>query len=194
MTFAVVTNTHSFAQLVQIVQSNKLLFLVSLFFGKSASIVYPPLPGAILTLGSIPLVGWKWAYFIDIIGSITGATIAYFLGKKYGVTLLNWALGITITQKITSIKLKKRNQIESAFILRIAAGGLLSDGLAWGASLIKLNYLPFIIGYILSHLLTTLPLFYLLSLSISVESWIIVLPVAIVAIIILYKLKGRYFE
>jgi len=187
-------STSSITQIVSIVQENKTTFLISLLVGKSVAVIYPPLPGGLLTLGSIPLVGWKWAYTIDIIGSSFGATIAYFLGRKYGVRLLNWLMGEKMTKKITDVNVKQKSQFEAAFMLRTASGGVLSDGLAWGGSLIGLDYLPFILGYIVSHLLTTLPIFYLLSLSIELRSWVIVVPAALVAWFLIYKLKGRYFE
>ena len=180
--------------LISTIQQYRGAFLVLLLVAKSVSIIYPPLPGAILTLGAIPVVGWQWAYTIDILGSTTGATIAYFLGQKYGEPILRWAISEKFTNKLTSIKVKEEGQFWTAFMLRIASGGMLSDGLAWGASLIKLRYPPFIVGYLSSHLLTTLPVFYLLSLSISVKSWIYLLPAALVAIILIYKFKGKYFE
>ena len=122
------------------------------------------------------------------------ATVSYFLGKKYGYTILKKVVGKFLADKIRAIKLKQRNQIEAALFLRFASGGLLSDGLAWGASLIGFRYVPFITGYIVSHFATTLPIFYLISASISYHSWLIGGVGVIVAWMILYRFKGRYFE
>jgi uncharacterized membrane protein YdjX (TVP38/TMEM64 family) len=181
-------------QFLDLLRANETTFLVSLLVGKSISIVYPPLPGAVLTMGSIPIVGWQRAYLVDIFGSSFGATAAYFLGRKYGVKLLRWAVGEKIANKVLGVKIKKRNQVETTFMLRLASGGILSDGLAWGASLIGLRYPAFIIGYLMSHLLTTLPIFYFLSVSIELKSWIVAIPAAVIAWFLIYKLKGRYFE
>ena len=184
----------SFQDMILWLQQYQTIFLIALLFLKSISIIYPPLPGNLFTLGSIPIVGWEWAYAVDILGSTSGATISYFLGKKYGEPILRWAIGTRLTSKLTAIKIRAGNQIGAAFFLRLASGGMLSDGLSWGASLIKFQYRSFIIGYILSHLLTTLPVFYLLSLSISVKSWTIIVPTVFIAWFIIYKFKGRYFE
>ena len=176
------------------VQSHLPLYLVALLILKTSSIVYPPLPGVVLTLASIPLIGWERAYFIDITGSTIGATISFFLGKKYGSSILTRVIGKSLADKIVSVKLKQKNQIEAAIFLRFASGGMLSDGLAWGASLIGFKYPPFIIGYVISHVITTLPVFYLVAASISFDSWIVVASVAILAWFIIFKFKGRYFE
>jgi uncharacterized membrane protein YdjX (TVP38/TMEM64 family) len=170
------------------------IYLISLFIGKTISIVYPPLPGAVFTLAAVPLIGWKVAYTIDILGSFLGASISFYLGKKYGYTILSRVVGKTITNKISSIKLKPRNQVEAATFLRFAAGGLLSDGLAWGASLIGFRYFPFMTGHLISHVATTLPVFYFFAASISLHSWAILGVSTILAWLAIYKFKGRYFE
>jgi len=183
-----------FHNISEIVQSHVPIYLFVLFLLKTVSIVYPPLPGVVLTIASIPLVGWKLAYFVDILGSFVGATISFYLGKKYGFSLLKLAVGKKLADKVLKIKLKQKTQVEAAIFLRIASGGMLSDGLAWGASLIGFRYVSFILGYLISHILTTLPVFYLIAASIVFDSWIVVFVIAILAWLILYKLKGRYFE
>jgi uncharacterized membrane protein YdjX (TVP38/TMEM64 family) len=170
------------------------LYLLALLAIKAVSIVYPPLPGVAFTVASIPLIGWQYAYFIDFLGSTIGASISFFLGQKYGYSILNRVIGKTIADKIIKIKLKQRNQIEAAIFLRFAAGGMLSDGLAWGASLIGFKFLPFIVGFGIAHVITTLPVFYFVALSISFNSWVLVAVVTILAWLIIYKFKGRYFE
>ncbi len=183
-----------FAPLIVFVQSHIPLYVAVLIVLKSLSLIYPPLPGVILTLGSIPLIGWELAYFSDIVGNIIGGSISYYLGIKYGKRVLHKFFGAMITNKIVSIKLKDKNQFEAALFLRFASGGLLSDAIAWGAGIIGFRYLPFIAGFTVSHIAITLPIFYMISLSISVHSWIIFGIAAAAAWFILYKFKGRYFE
>ena len=111
------------AWMIDWVQRNKLTYLLFLWLAKTVSIIYPPIPGVLMTLASIPLVGWELAYLIDILGSFTGATAAFWFGKKYGLSLLRWLVGEKLVSKIEAIKLRSANQIEAAFVLRIAAGG-----------------------------------------------------------------------
>lgn len=180
--------------LIELIKANLFLYLLAIASVKAISIIYPPLPGVAFTLASIPLIGWERAYVLDIIGSVAGASASYFLGKTYGVTILNRVLGHSLTAKIAQVTLKPINQIEAAVMLRLAAGGLLSDGLAWGASLIGFRFAPFVIGYTISHLLTTAPVFYALGASLSIDSWVVFLSITAAAWLVIYRFKGRYFE
>lgn len=170
------------------------LYTVSIISVKAISIVYPPLPGVAASISAIPFIGWQQAYILDLIGSIFGASISYFLGKKYGISLLRKVVGEGITQKLVDLKLKDRNQLEAVIVLRIAAGGMLSDGLAWGASVVGFSYRSYITGHTISHILTTVPVFYLIAVSSSVRSWIGLAFAAVVAWGLIFVFKGRYFE
>jgi uncharacterized membrane protein YdjX (TVP38/TMEM64 family) len=194
LVFTKVLQLPFFIQLMETVKEYLIPFVCLLLVLKTVSIVYPPLPGGVITMGAIPFIGWELAYAVDIIGSTTGALTAYFLGKRYGKRILQWVLGEGLTNKITSLKVKEKNQIEAAFVLRVASGGMLSDGLAWGASLIGLRAVPFTIGYVSSHVITTLPIFYLVSVSTKFDSWILIAPIVGLAWLAMYKLKGKYFE
>ena len=65
-------------------QNNIWLYIPLLAFMKIIGIVWPPIPGGVFTLGSIPVLGWLSAYLTDLAGSIVGSSIAFFLAKKYG--------------------------------------------------------------------------------------------------------------
>lgn len=176
------------------VQDNLILYSLFIIFLKLISIVYPPLPGSLWTAGSIPLVGWELAYLMDLLGSSIGATAAFFLGKKYGRALVRVLVGETILSRLERLKIKPNRQVEAAFFSRIAAGGIFSDGLAWGASLVGFRWRSFIIGYVLSHVLTSAPVFYMIGSSIQLDSWHIIAVVSLVMIGVLYYFRGRYFE
>jgi len=170
------------------------IYLLILLCLKALGVIFPPIPGAIFTLVSIPVIGWKLAYLIDLLGSTIGVCVAFYLGKKFGYTLLYRFVGTKITNKISKIKLKQNNQIESAIFLRFATGGLLSDGLAWGGGLIGFSFVPLLIGFTVAHLVLTLPIFYLVAFSISLNSGYIIAITAILAWLVILKFKGRYFE
>lgn len=181
-------------ELIGILKNYLWLYLLGVLILKILGVVYPPLPGVVFTVSSIPLIGWQWAYIIDLIGSWLGVTVAFCLGKKYGYSIIFKVMGEGLGNKIKKIKLKERNQLEAAIFIRFAIGGMLSDGLSWGASLIGFRYWPFMVGHVVSHLVTTLPIFVFVGVSISFNSWIIFAAAALVAWILIYKFKGRYFE
>ena len=168
--------------------------IILIVLAKAASIVYPPLPGIILTLAMVPILGWQKAYVVELAGSLLGVTTAYWLGYNYGEKLIRWIAGEKLLAKIKAVKLKPGNQFEAAFVLRTASGGVLSDTLAWGASLIGLRYFPYLLGHLANHVLATLPLFVLVGWSVKVQSWLLIGPVMLIAWLLVWKFKGRYFE
>lgn len=188
------SDSELFHQIETYVHEYYYLYIFSILFVKAASIVYPPLPGVAATLSTIPFIGWQQAYMLDLVGSIIGVSISYHLGKKYGESILRRVLGDKLTDKMIAIKLKQTNQLEALLVLRIAAGGMLSDGLAWGASLIGFSFIIYLIGHVLVHVVTTIPVFYLLSISSYVHSVLGLGAAALLAWGLLIVFKGRYFE
>ena len=194
LVFQRVTTSEQFIDFKSVVNQNIFLYIVLLLFLKAISITYPPLPGAVFTVGSIPLIGWELSYVIDFLGSVLGASLAFYFGQEYGPAFLRWVLGEKFFAKVSSLSVKQSSQVEAAIVMRIMLGGLLSDGLAWSAPLIGFKFIPFIVGYAISHLITTLPIFYLLSVTTNFESAYLVLPMVILAWVVMYFLKGRFFE
>ena len=70
------------------IKTNIVLYVVALFIYKSIGVLFPPIPAGVVTLASIPFLGWFGAYMVDMAGSIFGGIIAYWLGKKYGKKIL----------------------------------------------------------------------------------------------------------
>lgn len=175
------------------VQNYFLLYVITVFLLKTLSIVYPPLPGVTFTLTSVPIIGWQYSYLIDLAGSTTGAIIAYLLGKKYGKPILKSLFGEKIFSMIDKVRLREGKQLEAAIVLRLASSGL-SDALAWIASTVGFRLSPFIIGFVIAHILTTPIFFYLVEKSINYNSGFIIGIIAVSTWVFIYRFKGRYFE
>ena len=82
-------------------QQNIILYYFVLVVLKIVGIIWPPIPGGLLTLGSIPVLGWPLAYSADFLGSMIGSTAAYFLAKKYGLGFMKKSLTKTRSVKST---------------------------------------------------------------------------------------------
>ena len=91
------------------VKSNLILYYIFVIFSKALAIIWPPLPGNIFTLTSIPFWGWFTAYTADFVGSILGSSIAFYLGKKYGYKFINKIFSTDMESKIKGIKVKHKN-------------------------------------------------------------------------------------
>lgn len=175
-------------------QQNLVLYCLVLFTLKVSAIVYAPLPGGLLTLGSIPVLGWKLAYIIDFFGSMTGASIAYFLGKKYGLKFMAKIFDQATLDKIQKIKINKKRETEGVFVLRVLTGSSILDALCYAAGLLNIRFRSFLIGSIFSHLVVGLPAFYLSSNLFNVKNLLLNLILISIAVAVLYKIKGRYLE
>ena len=176
------------------IQSNVVLYVASLFFIKVIGIVWPPISGGIFTLASIPFLGWKLAFITDLSGSTVGGLIAYFLGKKYGFPFLVKLLGNDIVAKIKKIKIKKGREIEAVFIYRFLFGSVILEAIYYGAGVLNVNFGKFVIGAILSHVVIGIPIFYLASSIFSGPNMVFTISLSIIALVVILKTKGRYFE
>lgn len=177
--------------------SNILLFSTVLILLKIISIVWPPIPGGLITISAIPLVGWQNAYFSDLIGSVLGSSITYFLGKKYGYKLLNRLFDEKVIEKIKKIKIKKSKELEAIFTLRILTGSLFMEAITYGAGVLRIGFSNFLIATVISHLLVGVPSYFLFAQISTVgfsQTWLVNVALFAIAFFVMYKLKGRYFE
>ena len=159
------------------------------------SIVWPPLPGGLITLAAIPFIGWSLAFAVDFTGSVFGSSVTYFMGKKYGQPILNKMFGAEITRKVKNIKVKDNRQTELIIMLRIFTGSLFLEAITYGAGVIGIRYSSFLAGTVISHLIVGLPVYYFASFAlINTRSLGASAVMLVVIIIILYKVKGRYLE
>lgn len=188
------TRTTQFITFVSWTQSHLMTYFLFLVTVKIAGIIYPPIPGGILTLASIPMLGWQMAYIADLVGSIVGGTTCYFLGKRYGYQLLTKVFDDEIINKIEHLKVKKEKELEAIIVWRLLAGGTVIEAIYYGAGFLKVGLTNFFLGIVISHLLIGIPSFYIGSAILSSENIIANVIVFTVAIAILYKIRGRYFE
>lgn len=186
--------TPYFYQLEMWSQQNSLLYFIFLTIIKILSIVWPPLPGGVFTYASIPLLGWWQSYLADFLGSMIGSSIAFYLGKKYGYSLLNKLFDKKTIEKIKSIKVRKDKEIEGTFVFRFTVGPAFLEAICYGAGIIGIQYRNFIAGSILSHTLSGIPSFYFVRSVTGGSNLIVILVSSLLFLIIMWKFRKRYFE
>lgn len=175
-------------------QHNLLVFLITLLAIKVLGIVWPPIPGGILTLGAIPIIGWETAYTTDFLGSLIGSSIAFYLGKKYGYKFLKNIFDVKTLEKIQKTKVVSKREIEGVFVMRTLTGSTISEAVCYGAGLLKIKYKNFLIGSTLSHLATGIPAYYLASSFFTKGNFTINIVFILIALPLLIWLRKRYFE
>ncbi|MEK7100225.1 MAG: VTT domain-containing protein [Patescibacteria group bacterium] len=176
------------------VKANIVLYVIYLFIYKSIGVLFPPIPAGLVTMASIPFLGWFNAYLVDFFGSLFGGIIAYFLGKKYGHPLLNKILGSDLTEKIEKVKIKKDKEIEGVFVYRLAFGSTILEAIYYGAGFLKIGFKNFLIGSTLSHIVIGVPSFFLANNILNGQNITFTIILTIVGIMFVIFTKGRYFE
>ena len=176
------------------VKTNIVLYVFVLFLYKSIGVLFPPIPAGTLTLASIPFLGWFGAYLVDLVGSISGGIVAYWLGKKYGRKVLKKIFNKSIIEKIVKTKIKKGKEIEAVFTFRVLLGSTILEAVYYGAGFLKIPFGKFLIGASLSHVAVGVPSFILANNIFSGKNLALTVILSVVALVFVIKTKGRYFE
>ncbi len=187
------TRTPYFEMFTVWTRHNLFIFYTSLLVAKIAAIVWPPLPGSLFTFGAIPFIGWFQSYTVDMIGSLIGASIAYFLGKKYGYPFLKKIFNPDLVQKIQQIKIRKDREIESVFVGRMAGAGNIMELICYGAGVLRVRFGRFIIASFLANLLA-LPLYYAGGNILKGGNVVLGVLFGAITLLLFWKIKGRYVE
>lgn len=173
--------------------SHKTELILILLIIKVVGIVWPPVPGGLITLTSIPIFGWSVAYLIDLTGSIIGSWIAYELGKHYGYEFLSKFLGHDLIQKVRKIKIKKNKEFEGILVLRFF-GGTIVEVVAYSAGLLGVGIGNFLLAGFISHIIVGVPSYYFAGNIFSGQNTIISVVSFLLLLLLLTKFKNRYFE
>jgi uncharacterized membrane protein YdjX (TVP38/TMEM64 family) len=175
-------------------RANIFFYVSFLVVMKIVGIIIPPIPGGLFTLASIPIIGWQYAFVGDFVGSTIGSSIAFFIGKKYGYSLINSLFDAKTVEKFKKIKIKKNKEIEAIFMLRVLMGSTIAEIVCYGAGIIGVTFKNFFIGSILYGLILGLPLYFLAQNLFDSKNALFSLILFALSILFIWKFKGRYFE
>jgi len=192
--YAFFIKTSYFHRLSSWVETNRLSFIVYLLVWKIVATVWPPLTGGLVTLGSIPLIGWEAAYFVDFSGSLIAGVIDYHLGRKYGLWILNKLFDESVVRKIQKVKVKENKEIETVFLYRLFLGMSLLEGVYYSAGFLRITFRNFLIGAALSHIAIGVPTFYFIRSVFDTKNIIFTVVLLVIGIPIIYLLRKRHFE
>ncbi len=175
------------------IESNMLLFFSILFLIKFLGLVWPPIPGGVLTLGAIPIIGWQKAFLIDFLGELAGSVVAYYLALYWGETLVKKVVDKKNYEKIKNFKVKKNREFELVFLLRVF-GGTLIEIVCYAAGLMKVKFKPFFLASFIGYALVGSFTFYFAGAAIQRENLLVNTFLLIVAAVIFISFRKRYFE
>jgi uncharacterized membrane protein YdjX (TVP38/TMEM64 family) len=177
------------------VQDYQLYFFLTLVLIKFAGIVWPPFPGGVLTVGSIPVLGWELAFLADYLGGLTGGTAAFLISRKFGKEFLTKIFDEESISRMENLPIKSNRQFEMLFIIMTFGGSTIIELVAYGAGIVKeIGFWPFLIARATAHPLVGIPLFYLIGNVFSGDKIIINLLLLLVLLPLLWVLRHRYID
>jgi uncharacterized membrane protein YdjX (TVP38/TMEM64 family) len=186
--------TPYFVPILEWCHSNYWLLMAMIVLLKVIGIIWPPLPGGLAAIAVIPIVGFFPAYLADLVGSMIGCSIVYFLGKWYGHEFLAKVLGIELANQAEKLKIREGREYEAFFAFRALAGGVFVELVSYSAGLTHMKFNRFFFATLISHAVVSLPIFFLYGLLYSTQSAYIMTLSMIITLPILWKIRGRYFE
>lgn len=191
--YTLFSRTEHFQALIDWADYNQTVFVLILLFIKIVGIVWPPLPAAVFTLGSIPVIGWQSAFAVDFAGGIIGSCIAFWLSRKYGPNVIKTLFGESGLQQVQRFKFKPENELEAITLMRFFSGAI-AELISYGSGLTNIKFRNFLLGTIFSYMLITLPMFYAVSFVFEAENLLLaVIPIG-VGIVLIYSIRHRYFH
>lgn len=174
-------------------RSNFLLFFSTLVLIKIIGIVWPPISGGLLTLGSIPVIGWFPAYFADFLGSMIGSSIAYFIAKRWGLSFMSKIFDPETIHKVQQVKIRPGRELEMVFLARVF-GGTIVEVICYGAGLLRVRFSRYFVASVLSHMAVGIPAYYFAGDIIAGRNILINLIFALILIGLFMFARHRYVE
>jgi len=185
----------SFLIFQQFVQANFAFFAVFLLFIKIIGIVWPPIPGGVVTLGAVTVLGWQWAFFIDLVGNTIGSLIAYYIARKYGVKVLVRLFGERMADRVSKIKLNRKHEFEATFLFCLAVGLVMIEVSSYAVGLLKVHPVRFLIANVLAHIVRNFPIFFFFDTALGRGNGLggIVMIVVLILVVIVGKKRYPYY-
>lgn len=174
------------------VGGNIVLFSVVLLILKVAGLVWPPLPGGLFTFASVPILGWQTAFAIDLVGNLIGASVAWYLGGKYGESFMSQVFPQSMIGKIKKIRINKKHEFEGVFLFSLASGVVMIEIANYALGYLKVNFVRFFVANTGSHIIRNAPLFYLFESVVNGGNATANILIVVFALILLLVFRKRY--
>lgn len=187
-------NSPYFSPLYVWAQQYFIVLVLLIISVKVIGIIWPPLPGGLVSMALIPLIGFIPAYLADLTGSLMGSAVGYFIGKKYGKSLIEKIAGEGIAEQASRLKIKEGKEMEAIIVLRVIGAAVLVEAVSFGSGMLKIDFRKFLIATFISHLIVVLPAFYIYSRIYQIQNSQFLAAILLLSIPLLWKLKNRYFE
>lgn len=172
---------------------NVLVLDIILFVVKVVGIIWPPLPGIVLSLAAIPVLGWVHVFLVDSLGNLVGCIVTYWLARKWGLPFLGKVVDMEALRRFQRIQTIEKREVEGLVILRIF-GSTVAEVTSYGAGLMRVRFGNFLVAIILSNFIVGIPLFYFTDRLFRGDNYLLAFVPVLVVVLLFYVLRKRYFR
>ncbi len=117
---------------------------------RAISIIIPPLPGGILSFAFIPILGWFWAWLYGGIGVIIGATVAFYIARRFREAVVARFVPLKKLHAWED-KLSKKTEFLAFLGIRLTTAPIM-DFISYIAGLSKISYKKFIVATLIAQI------------------------------------------
>ncbi len=160
---------------------------------KFIGIVYPPIPGGLFLIASVPFLDWKIPFFANVIGSVFGGVVNYWVARVFGESAVKNLLGAVWWERLRKVKIRKGREFEALILARVGLAGAL-EGVQYMAGLLRVNFLWYLLASLLSDIIIGFLFFWLLSKGFKLFSLPLSVFLSLLLLLLLWKGKGRYLQ
>lgn len=117
---------------------------------RTLAMIIPPIPGGILSFALIPVLGWFWSYVYAFIGMTLGASLAFFIARRYREPVV--AKFVPLQQLHSWEKrLSYKTEFFTFLLIRLTTGPIM-DFISYIAGLTKISFKKFLLATIIAEL------------------------------------------
>lgn len=156
---------------------------------RATAIIIPPIPGVIVDLPGTIYFGWLSGLAYGEIGIMLGASISFFIAKKFREPLVKKFVSL---QKIHAweSKLSENEKLWALFSVRLIANPLFFDVISYAAGLTKIKFSKFFIATFISNVPYMFLIYYFGEVSFNMGIYYFIS--FIVALLILWVILGKF--
>jgi uncharacterized membrane protein YdjX (TVP38/TMEM64 family) len=123
-------------------------FMIILF--RAVAIIIPPIPGGILSFALIPVLGWFWSYVYAVIGMTIGASVAFFIARKFREPIVAKFVPLQDLH-LWEKQLSHKTEFVGFLLIRLTTGPIM-DFISYVAGLTKISFKKFLLATLIAEL------------------------------------------
>ena len=175
----------------QILSVNSFLGIIFFIIVRAIAIIIPPIPGIIVDLPGTIYFGWPLGFIYGEIGIMLGATVSFFIAKKFREPLVKKFVSL---QKIHTWedKLSENDKFWTLFSIRLVANPLFFDVISYAAGLTKIRFSRFFIATFFSNIPYMFLIYYFGEISFNMGIYYFIS--FILALLIIWAVFGKFIN